>query len=160
MTDATKGWGGPASEPSIDELRQQHAIGQLAKTYALGMDLRDYDLARSAFADEAMGEERGTMLPVDQYLKNTYAMGASFHATQHLIAQQYIRIDGDEAEAWSYGVAHHKVAPGEARDEIIAGVQYRDRCRRFERGWLITERRVHLLWMDMAPARAPSPRPG
>jgi hypothetical protein len=98
------------------------------------------------------------MLPVDQYLRNTYNVGASFHATQHLIGQQYIRFDGEAAEVWSYGVAHHKVAPGETRDEIIAGVQYRDRCRRFPQGWLIVERRVHLLWMDMAPARTPSPR--
>lgn len=160
MTDVAKGWAGPASEPSAEELRQHHAIGQLAKIYAIGMDLRDYDLCRSAFADSAVGEERGVMLPVDQYLKNTYAMGASFHATQHLIAQQYIRVDGDDAEAWSYGIAHHKVAPGETRDEIIAGVQYRDRCHRFEQGWLITERRVHLQWMDMAPARTPSRPPG
>ena len=158
MTDLTKAWAGTAVAPSAEELAEQHAVGQLAKIYALGMDLRDYDLCRSAFADEAMGGERGTMLPVDQYLRNTYNVGASFHATQHLIGQQYIRIDGEAAEVWSYGVAHHKVAPGETRDEIIAGVQYRDRCRRFPQGWLIVERRVHLLWMDMAPARTPSPR--
>jgi len=160
MTDAANSWSGPAIEPSVEELRQHHAIGQLAKIYALGLDLRDYDLCRSAFAPEARGDERGTLVPIEQYLKGVYGMGASFHATQTLIAQQYIRIDGDDAEAWSYGVAHHKVAPGEARDEIIAGVQYRDRCHRFEQGWLITERRVHLQWMDMAPARTPSPRPG
>ena len=158
MTEATTRWRGPAVPPSAEELREHHALGQLAKIYALGMDLRDYDLCRSAFADDAVGDERGTMLPVDQYMRNTYNVGASFHATQHLIGQQYIRFDGEAAEVWSYGVAHHKVAPGETRDEIIAGVQYRDRCRRFPQGWLIVERRVHLLWMDMAPARTPSPR--
>lgn len=160
MTELAKSWGGPAAAPSADELRDHYAIGQLAKTYALGVDLRDYDLCRSAFAPDAVGDERGAMVPVEQYLKGVYGMGASFHATQHLIAQQYIRIDGDEADVWSYGIAHHKVASGEARDEIIAGVQYRDRCRRFEQGWLIIERRVHLQWMDMAPARTPSRPPG
>ena len=158
MTDMAKTWAGPAVALSAAALAEQQAVGQLAKIYALGMDLRDYELCRSAFADEATGDERGTLLPVDQYLRNTYDLGASFHATQHLIGQQYIRIEGDAAEVWSYGVAHHKVAPGEARDEIIAGVQYRDRCRRYPQGWLIVERRVHLLWMDMAPARTPSPR--
>jgi hypothetical protein len=160
MTETAKAWAGPAAPPSPEALSDHYALGQLAKIYALGVDLRDYELCRSAFADDAVGDERGTLKPVDEYLKGTYGMGASFHATQHLIAQQYIRLDGDEAEVWSYGIAHHKVAPGEARDEIIAGVQYRDRCRRFPQGWLITERRVHLQWMDMAPARAPSPRPG
>lgn len=159
MTDRAKLWSGPANEPGVDELARRHALGSLAKTYALGMDLRDYELCSSVFAADGMGEERGVMVPMEQYLKGVYGMGASFHATQHLIGQQYIHIDGEEADVWSYGVAHHKVAPGEARDEIIAGVQYRDRCRRFPKGWLITERRVHLLWIDMAPARTPSPRP-
>jgi hypothetical protein len=152
MTDAPNSWAGPAVAPSPEELREHHALGQLAKTYALGMDLRDYDLCRSAFAPDGQGEQRGEMVPMEQYIRTTYEIGASFHATQHLIGQQYIRLDGDEAEVWSYGVAHHKVAPGEARDEIIAGVQYRDRCRRYPQGWLITERRVHMLWMDMGPA--------
>jgi hypothetical protein len=160
MTEAPKAWAGPAAAPSADELGEHHALGQLCKIYALGMDLRDYDLYASAFAPEGTGEERGTMVPMAQYLRNTYAVGSSFHATQHLIGQQYIRIDGEEAEVWSYGVAHHKVAPGEARDELIAGVQYRDRCRRFGQGWLIVERRVHLLWMDMGPAKTPSRPPG
>jgi hypothetical protein len=156
MSEMAKAMAGPAKAPTAEALAEHHALGQLAKIYALGMDLRDYDLCRSAFAPDAVGEERGQMAHVDQYLRRTYEVGASFHATQHLIGQQYVRLDGDEAEVWSYGVAHHKVAPGEARDEIIAGVQYRDRCRRFPQGWLIVERRVHLLWMDMAPARTPS----
>jgi hypothetical protein len=158
MSDLAEAWRGPAVPLSPEALAEHQALGQLAKIYALGMDLRDYELCRSAFADDAVGDERGTLLPVDQYLRNTYNVGASFHATQHLIGQQYIRVLGDEADVWSYGVAHHKVAPGEARDEIIAGVQYRDRCRRYPRGWLIAERRVHMLWLDMAPARTPSPR--
>ena len=154
MTAVAKTWAGPAVAPTADELREHYALGQLAKIYALGIDLRDYDLCRSAFAPDAVGEQRGTMIPIEQYLKSTYGVGASFHATQHLIAQQYIHLDGEEAEVWSYGIAHHKVAPGEAKDEIIAGVQYRDRCRRFEKGWLITERRGTLQWMDMGPPRA------
>lgn len=64
-----------------------------------------------------------------------------------------IELNGDEALVWSYGVAHHKVAPGEQRDEIIAGVHYRDRCRRFAQGWLIVERSVANQWVDMGPAK-------
>jgi hypothetical protein len=158
MTEMAKACAGPARAPTVEALLEHHALCQLAKTYALGMDLRDYDLCRSAFAPDAVGDERGSLVHVDEYLRRTYEVGASFQATQHLIGQQYVRLDGEEAEVWSYGVAHHKVAPGEARDEIIAGVQYRDRCRRFSEGWLIVERRVHLLWMDMAPARTASPR--
>ncbi len=153
MSEDIKHWSGPSLACSPEELAERDAIGQLAKIYALGLDMRDYDLARSAFADEATGIGKQGPEPIDDYLKATYQVASSFHATQHLIANQYIRVDGDEALLWSYGVAHHKVKKGEQRDEIIAGVQYRDKCRKYPWGWLIVERGVELLWMDMAPPR-------
>ena len=154
--DELAAWAGPAVPPTHEELADKHAIGQLAHIYGLGLDLRNYELCRSAFADEAIGIGRNGPQPVNEYLTETYAMASSFHATQHLIAQQLIRVDGDEAVMWSYGIAHHKRAPGEQLDEIIAGVQYRDKCRRYPQGWLITERSVFMQWMDMAPPRTPS----
>jgi hypothetical protein len=156
MLEISKHWAGPAVPPSADELRDHYALSQLAKIYALGIDVRNLDLCRSAFSPEATGEGRGQMLPLEDFLKTTYGVGASFHATQHLIANQYIQVQGDDADVWSYGIAHHKVAPGEAKNEIIAGVIYRDRCHRFAKGWLITERRLTTQWVDMAPARAAS----
>ena len=152
MNDLTKGWAGPTKAPSLEEMAEQTAISQLAKIYALGMDMRDYDLARSAFAPDAMAQGKEGLESIDEHLKFTYGVASSFHATQHVISNQYIQLDGDSAVVWSYGVAHHKVAPGEQRDEIIAGVQYRDVCRKFPAGWLIVERSVANQWIDMGPA--------
>jgi SnoaL-like protein len=151
--DDISAWAGPAVPPSPEELADRYAIGELAKIYGLGLDMRNYEFCRSAFADEAIGIGRQGSQPIDDYLAATYETASSFHSTQHLMAQQYIRLDGDEAEVWTYGIAHHKRAPGETDDEIIAGVQYRDKCRRFPQGWLIVERNVFLQWMDMAPSR-------
>lgn len=149
MSEQAKKWGGPVQPLSAEALADHHAVSQLCKIYAIGMDMRDYDLARSAFADDAMIDGRGGMEPVDESLPKTYAMASSFHATQHVIANQYVDLDGDEAMVWSYGVAHHKVVPGEGRDEIIAGVQYRDKCRRSPQGWQIVERSIANQWVDM-----------
>lgn len=157
MTDQIKKWAGPVRPlQSQAEIADHHAIGQLAKIYALGLDSRDYDLARSAFAAEAKVVEKDGDKSIDESLPNTYGVASSFHATQHVISNQYIDLNGDEAVAWSYGVAHHKVAPGESRDEIIAGVQYRDKCKRTGEGWAIVERKVEVLWLDMAPPRSKS----
>jgi hypothetical protein len=82
-------------------------------------------------------------------LPKTYAIASSFQATQHVIANQYVDLDGDTAVVWSYGVAHHKVGKDERRDEIIAGVQYRDKCRLTDGGWLIVERSIANQWVDM-----------
>jgi hypothetical protein len=148
MKEETRHWAGPAVPLAASELADHHAVSQLAKIYGLGIDVRDYPLCRSAFADDAVGLGQQGAEPIEGFLRKTYEIGASFHATQHIISNQYVQLRGDEATVWSYGVAHHKVAPGEARDEIIAGVQYRDECRRTPQGWLIRQRQVALQWMD------------
>lgn len=155
MDEDPRQWAGPAVPPGgAAELADRYAVCELAKIYALGLDMRDYGLCRSAFAPDAAIEGKQGMEPVDESLPRTYSYATSFHATQHVIANQYVTLKGDDALVWSYGIAHHKVKPGEANDEIIAGVQYRDRCRRFPQGWLITERRVAMLWLDQGPPKA------
>lgn len=146
-----KKWAGPVRPLSAAALADHHAVSQLCKIYAIGLDMRDYDLARSAFAPDAMIMGKAGLEPVDDSLPKTYAIASSFHATQHFIGNQYVELDDDEAMVWSYGVAHHKLATGEARNEIIAGVQYRDRCRRYPGGWLIIERSIANQWIDMQP---------
>jgi len=148
MKEETKHWAGPVVPLSASDLADHHAVCQLAKVYGLGIDVRDYELCRSVFSEDATGIGQQGAEAIDGYLRKTYDVGASFHATQHMIANQYVQLKGDEATVWSYGIAHHKVAPGEARDEIIAGVQYRDQCRRTAKGWIITQRQVALQWMD------------
>jgi hypothetical protein len=149
MSEQARKWAGPVRVLSSADLADHHAVSQLCKIYAIGFDMRDYDLARSAFADNAQIAGKEGLEPVDVSLPKTYAVAASFHATQHVIANQYVDLNGDEAVVWSYGVAHHKTAKGEEKDEIIAGTQYRDTCRRFPEGWLIIERTVVNQWIDM-----------
>lgn len=151
MSEQAKAWAGPVKPLSLEALADHHAVSQLCKIYAIGMDMRDYDLARSAFADDAMIEGKAGLEPVDDSLPKTYGMASSFQATQHFIGNQYVDLQGDRAVVWSYGVAHHKVATGKDRDEIIAGVQYRDTCRRSADGWQIVERAVANQWVDMQP---------
>jgi hypothetical protein len=149
--EQAKKWAGPAKPLSAAELADHHAVAQLCKIYAIGFDMRDYELARSAFANDAKIAGKDGLEPVDESLPRTYAVAASFHATQHIIANQYVDLKGDEAVVWSYGIAHHKTAKGEETDEIIAGTQYRDTCRRFPEGWLIVERSLANQWIDMRP---------
>lgn len=142
-TDLVEKWGGPAKVPTVEELRDHHAISMLAKIYALGVDLYDPELCRSAFATDAtaaMGED-GEMVPIEEHLSMIHQMIGAFESTQHLIAQQYIRTDGDAAEMWSYGL-------GVVNRRVVSGQQYRDTCRRDEQGWLITARRVHVHWVE------------
>lgn len=138
-------WGGPANAPTVDELLEQHAVSMLAKVYALGVDLYDPELCRSVFAEDAVAVmDDGERVPIDVHLSMIHEAAATFGSTQHVIGQQFVRIDGDEAVMWSYGLG--------IRDRrVVSGQQYRDRCRRDDRGWLITERRIHIHWLEPSP---------
>jgi hypothetical protein len=138
----------------INDIPDYAAVCQLAKIYAIGIDLKDRELCSSAFSADAKGEVQGELVPLNDYLNATYGIGSTFHSTQHIIANQYVKLNGDEAVVWSYGIAIHKPEPGSEGTEIIAGVQYRDKCRRTEDGWVIIERFAPTGWLDIGPARA------
>lgn len=153
MTDTHKQWKGPSRAPSPEEMADRYAVGQLAQIYALGMDMGDFKLVKSAFAQDAVGMGKNGPEPIEEYLAGVFRVAESFDETQHVISNQYITIHGNEAVMWSYGVVHHKVAKNADRDEIIAGVQYRDRCKKNVDGWVITSRSVAPVWLDIARPR-------
>jgi len=145
-------WAGPIASPDAGELADRHAASQLVKVYALGVDMRDYELTRSVFADDAklkgaMGEAN-----VDDYLPRVYNGAAAYAATQHNVTNQHVELNGDEARVWSYAIAIHKDAPGGEMGNLNMGVQYRDTCRRFENGWLIVAREAVPQWTETSPA--------
>jgi hypothetical protein len=141
-------WRGPSPASSPSELADRYAVSQLVKIYALGIDMRDYDLCRSAFAPDAVAENRGGMAPIDDFLPKLYARATSFQVTQHNVTNQYVTLKGDEALVRSYAIAFHKPHPGDGQQSITVGVQYYDVCRRHPEGWLIAERRAAIQWTE------------
>jgi hypothetical protein len=149
-------WAGPVPPPTLSELVDRYAVSQLVKIYALGIDMRDYELCRSAFAPDAEAQDRvGGMASIEVYLPKIFAAASSFQTTQHNITNQYITVTGDEAAAWSYAVAYHKPGPGDDKETITVGVMYRDVCRRYPQGWLINERRAAIQWTERTASRSP-----
>ncbi|HEY3695589.1 nuclear transport factor 2 family protein [Phenylobacterium sp.] len=150
MSDDVMQWAGPIASPSPAELADRHAVSQLVKVYALGIDMRAFDLVTSVFAKDAVTDSNHGVLPVGEYLPKVYAGASAWAATQHNITNQYVTLHGDEAVVWSYGIAYHWSAD-EPPARVVVGVQYRDRCRRFADGWLITARKVVRQWTDKSP---------
>jgi hypothetical protein len=148
-------WRGPIPSPSPPELSDRYAASQLVKVYALGIDMRDLDTVLSVFTPDAMVKGMAGTMPASDYLPNIFAGASVYHATQHNITNQHVSIEGgsDEALVWSYAVCYHIEAPESGRDDLIVATQYRDRCRRFEDGWLITARTSVPQWI-----RGPYPR--
>jgi hypothetical protein len=148
MNDDLMQWAGPSVSPAPSELADRYAISQLCKIYALGIDMRAFDLVTSVFAADAIADGAHGLLPVADYLPKVFAGASGYGVTQHNILNQYVTLDGDAAQVWSYAIAHHWAADGDSRGDLVMGVQYRDQCRRFRQGWLITSRKVVRQWTD------------
>ncbi|MFC3172846.1 nuclear transport factor 2 family protein [Novosphingobium bradum] len=152
LEDSNRGaWAGPIPSPSPAELADRYAVSQLVKVYALGVDLRDYDLCRSVFTDDAVADGSVGSFPIDEYLPKVHGGAAAYAATQHNVTNQHVVIDGDTATCWSYAIAVHKHAAGVAGEQMTLGVQYRDLCRRTPEGWLIARRKVVRVWNEFTP---------
>jgi hypothetical protein len=146
-------WRGPIAAPGPSELADRYAVSQLVKAYALGIDMRDLDLVRSVFTPDAEVEGMMGAMPAAAYLPTVFDGASVYAATQHNITNQHVTIDGDEALVWSYAVCYHLEEAGSGREDLVVATQYRDRCRRFPDGWLITSRKAVMQWV-----RGPFPR--
>ena len=137
---------GPIPASSVETLADRAAVCELVKVYAFGIDSRDEAVVRSVFAPDA--PMRGTLgeASANEYIPQLLTGVARYEATMHNITNQYARVDGDEAEVWSYAVAIHLSAPDTDQGDLTMGVQYRDRCTRTDAGWLISARETVKLW--------------
>ena len=149
-------WAGPMTPIGAAELADHHAVTRLATAYALGIDMRDYALCRSAFAADAeMADRTGAMVSIDRLLPVLFDSAALYSATQHHITNQYVALNGTEARVWSYAIAYHRNAENAVGGQVTVGVIYRDNCRSFPEGWLIVSRRVEIQWTERhSPGRA------
>jgi hypothetical protein len=145
---------GPIRPLDPAELADHGAVCQLARTYALGIDLRDEALVRSVFAPGARIQGVLRSATADEYIPDLLAGVAPYAATMHSITNQYVTLDGDTATAWSYAVAVHVEEPDTGRDDMAMGVHYRDRAVRGAAGWSIVARHTVIQWV-----RGPFPRP-
>ena len=56
MNEDLMRWAGPIAAPGNAELADRYAVSQLVKVYALGIDMRNFQLTRSVFAPDAKVE--------------------------------------------------------------------------------------------------------
>lgn len=152
MSYEIKNWAGPIAAFDPAELADRMAVLQLVKVYALGVDMHDYDLSRSVFSDDAISKGAMGEAAIDEYLPKVWGGAQEYAATQHNITNQHLELNGDEARVLSYAIAVHKAKPGSDMTNLTMGVQYRDWCRRTDKGWLIYRREAVAQWTETSPA--------
>lgn len=129
-------------------------IVDTAVRYATALDNRDWALLRTCFTDDAVAEY-GALGPSAGYAAIEATCRAALmplDASQHLISNHVVEVDGDEATLASYVQAQHvRVAAPGGPNRIVAG-RYDDRLTRTAAGWRIRHRRLTVIWTEGNPA--------
>jgi 3-phenylpropionate/cinnamic acid dioxygenase small subunit len=136
-----------ASAMSTNESDRQ-AIIDLTIDYCWTLDSKDFDHLAEIFHSEAtafLGTERpnresiiekirGSLLPLD--------------ASQHLVANHQVRLDGDRATCRCYLQAQHVRTATQGGVNYIIGGRYEDDLVRTPQGWRIMRRVLHRDWTE------------
>jgi 3-phenylpropionate/cinnamic acid dioxygenase small subunit len=119
-------------------------ITDLLNRYATAQDTRDWALLASCFTDDAKldYDTSGTFDRAD-FVAHCEAGLAPMKATQHLVSNHVVTVDGDRAQSTSYVVAQHVLG-----DDVTftLGGTYHDLLVRTPEGWRIAGRRFVTSW--------------
>jgi hypothetical protein len=123
---------------------ERNEIIDVFNRYAAGVDRRDRDLYRSCFRDEIgvqVGGGVSKTCPADEWVEQAFRALSVFQATQHLITNHVIELDGDRARGSAYLQALHF---GPEKVLTVHGC-YENDLIRSEDGWRICTLRLAII---------------
>jgi SnoaL-like domain len=139
--------------------------------FFLDVDTRNWDHLRDTLTDEVTADYTelwgGEVKPQtkDTLVESWQHTLSGFQATQHLLGNEIVTLDGETALLRAYFQARHAL-PNERGSHLwTVGGRYTARFVHTERGWLLNELTLHFSWADgnlnlfeLATQRASSPR--
>ena len=147
-------------------MNDHQAICEVRYRYALGLDTRDWELYRSIFVDDVAidfssfsGESGGTMR-ADDWVANCRVFFTGLDASQHVMTNPMVTVDGDRAHCRMYMTADHYFANDQGGDRFVIGGYYDDRLVRTGDVWLLEAVTLTMFWqrgnrqiMELAAAK-------
>jgi 3-phenylpropionate/cinnamic acid dioxygenase small subunit len=120
------------------------AVSDVLIRYATAQDSRDWELLASCFTDDArLDYDTSGVFGRDEFVEHCRVGLARMKATQHLVTNHVIALDGDHAHSTSYVVAQHVrendvtfTLGGTYHDDLVrSGYEWRIASRRFVTSW-------------------------
>jgi ketosteroid isomerase-like protein len=138
----------------LTDLLDKQAITETCYRYGIALDSRDWTTLARCFTPDACAYYEGLPPSVGyQVIEDTCrAVLTPLTASQHLIGNVTVTLDGDAADCVSYLQAQHVKAGTPGGDNFIIAGRYRDRFVRTDEGWRIRERRLDGMWTAGNPA--------
>ena len=139
---------------ALAALTDRLAIVDLLHRYATGLDTKDWDKLASVFTADGVADY-GALGGVNQgpaaIVKLCSGALGGLDASQHIITNEVIELDGDRARARCYFQAQHVFTGAEGGDNFLVGGTYDDEIVRTVDGWRIRHRTLTATWTDGNP---------
>ena len=120
--------------------------------YALGIDTRDWNLHRSIFTDtitmdfSSYSGNPAATLSADDWVAGLKPLFTGLDATQHVMTNPLVDIDGDSARLRMYMKAEHFLSNDGGTPDFAIGGYYDDLLERTAQGWRINAVTLTVFW--------------
>lgn len=146
-------------DPVIQSIVDRHAIHDVIVRYARALDTRDWALLDRCFVPDARytypgGESNSAAEVIERCDRALTRLDAS----QHLLGNIEIELDGDTARTKTYFQAQHVITGTPGGDTFIIAGSYADTFSRTPEGWRIIHRHQEYAWMDGNPGVVARPK--
>jgi SnoaL-like domain len=147
----------------LARLADQLELRQIAADYARGVDIPDGKQVADLFLPDGVLRicHRGKAEPFAERVGRD-AIGAAmagltrYEKTMHVIANQYIDVDGDSATGETYCLAHHiREVEGKGLMNYVMAIRYLDEYSRTGEGWKIAVRELQVEFTEDRPVTGP-----
>ncbi len=129
------------------------AVAECVYRYATGVDTRDWAMYRSLFTDEveldfsSYGPGRPPVtMAADDWVAGLEPLFGGLAATQHMMSNPLVDLDGDSAQITMYVRAHHVLDPEDPESFYTIGGYYRNRLVRERGNWKLARVNLNVTW--------------
>jgi 3-phenylpropionate/cinnamic acid dioxygenase small subunit len=136
-----------------DDLVDRQAIVDVCTSYALALDSRDWARLRACFTEDAVADygDSGASEGYEAIETTCRAALEPLSASQHLLGNHLVRLEGDGADSTCYFQAQHVMEGLAAGTQYVVAGRYDDRLVRTPSGWRISHRTLSVMWTSGNP---------
>ncbi|MEQ9452204.1 MAG: nuclear transport factor 2 family protein [Pseudomonadales bacterium] len=129
------------------------AITRLRYQYAYSLDSRDWELHRQLYTEQIemdfssySGGDGAVRMEADAWVDGLKPLFSGLSATQHVMTNPLVDVQGDRATQKMYMQAEHFLLEDGVQREFAIGGYYDDQLRRTATGWRIEAVKLTVLW--------------
>jgi hypothetical protein len=131
----------------------ERLIIDVAIKYTWALDAKQFDELRAVFATDATADLHGVHCDGrDAIIARIERPLSRLDATQHLVGNHQVVVEGDSATHRCYLQSQHVKRGTPGGDNYLIGGTYEDRLARTPEGWRITHRTMTPVWTEGNPA--------